>query len=248
MKRLILPVLVLAATSAWAQTPAARVSISETAYHEALEVAEAKAGTSGQRLTVVWHYFSNNLPTKTVTHVSESLPGRRYRSRTVTEVNGSVTEREEHVRVGDREYHRINNGKWKVPPIPMISLMEMPPGYKPPVVVTRNEYFRIRAAAPGEPDIYIWEQTTTTDGIPEVYTLKHSILNGLIVAADAVKWEKTPANITKTEVRTYEHNVQGLKVELPVFTRRSRLRIVSRHEARALLRPTQIQRTRYAEG
>lgn len=221
MKKLILPLIVLAATSAWGQTPAARVSIAETAYNEALEAAEAKAGTSGQRITFVWHYFSNNLPTKTVTHVSENPPGRRYRSRTITEVNGVVTEREERVRVGDREYHRVNGGKWKVPPVPMITLMEMPPGHKAPVVVTRSEYFRIRAAAPGEPDIYICERTTTTDGVPEVYTLKLSLSAGLIVAGEAVRWEGTPTNITELEVRTYEHNVQGLKVELPVFTRRT---------------------------
>lgn len=222
MKRLILPLIVLAATSAWAQTPRARVSIAATAYNEALEAAEAKAGTSGQRITFVWNYFSNNLPTKTVTHVSERPPGRRYRSRTVTEVNGVVTEREERVRIGDREYHRVNGGKWKIPRVPMITLMETPPGYKPPVVVTRNEYFRIRAAAPDEPDIYIWERTTTTDGVLEVYTLKLSLSAGLIVAGEALRWERTPTNVTELEVRTYEHNVPGLKVGLPVFTRRPR--------------------------
>jgi hypothetical protein len=211
----------LATIATTAQVPVERERISETVYDEALRVANEKADRSGQRITFVGKYYSRGTLTKTVTDVFESPPGRRYRSRTITEVNGVVTEREERIRVGDQEYHRINNGKWKVPPIPTLTERQMPPGYKPPVVEFRNEHFRVRPERPGQPDIYTWERTTTTDGVPERYTEKYSILNGLIIAGEAVQWEKTPSNITKTEQRTYEHDVQGLKIELPLLVRRT---------------------------
>jgi hypothetical protein len=214
----------LATISATAQAPAQRERISETVYDEALRVANEKADRSGQRISFVGKYYSRGALTKTVTDVLESPPGRRYRSRTITEVNGVVTEREERIRVGDQEYHRINNGKWKVPPVPTLTEMQMPPGYKPPVVEVRSEHFRVRPDSPGQPDVYIWERTTTTDGVREVYNHKYSILNGLITTGEATEWVKTPSNITRTELITYEHDVQGLKIELPVLTRRTRRR------------------------
>jgi hypothetical protein len=220
MKKTILIFLFIAAAAiaAAAQPEAERDRVFHDDYRDAIHAAEEKANEFSERTTYVSKYYSEKVLTKTVTHVFERLPGDRYKSLTITEENGAATKREEWVSIGRNEYYRVNNGRWKNRAPERFEISERSPGFSA-VVEVKNEYFRIRAVKEGEQDVYVQENTITTDGIPEKRVYKYSILNGLITAYDSVMWEKTPDNIKWTETRKHEHGIRDIKIVRPVLIR-----------------------------
>jgi hypothetical protein len=221
MKRTILLFIFMAAAAilAAAQPKAERERISHDDYREAIDAAHGHAEDSSERRTSVYKDYFERTLTKIVTDVFERLPGGRYRWLTVTEENGRVTEREERVVVGKKDYHRINNGRWKKTPPAILTISERP-SVSPPIV--KDEYLRLRPEKAGEPDVYTWEHLVTWDGVAEMTVYKYSIVDGLITAFEYTNWEKTSENITRTETRKYEHGIRDIKITLPVLTRRKR--------------------------